>query len=340
MKAAIVDKPGSIVVVDIPQPAVGPYDCLVEVLYGATCTGTDLHIINNTFPWPIKYPTILGHESVGRVIEVGPKVHNLRLGDVVTRVSTPPVGQFDVNWGGFAQYAIARDHFAMAADGLPAEQWTPYRTTRVLPPCIDPAGATMIITWRETLSYLMKMGAVAGQSMLVLGSGGNGLSFVAHAANRGSTAVAMVGSQSRAASAKAVGATHFYSYSDTGWLDRAAAEHAQGFDFIVDAVGKEGMANQALPLLADGGTIGIYGLDNYGKCLLDPLRARGSFRVNSLAYDEAQAHDAIIQDVLMGKLKASNWMDLSHPYDLKDIAAAYQALASRKAIKSLVRVKT
>ena len=40
-------------------------------------------------PRPIQYPTILGHESVGRVIEVGKKVKNFHCGDLVTRVGAP-----------------------------------------------------------------------------------------------------------------------------------------------------------------------------------------------------------------------------------------------------------
>ncbi|HEY3341794.1 MAG TPA: alcohol dehydrogenase catalytic domain-containing protein, partial [Anaerolineae bacterium] len=68
MKAAIVQQPGTLVVSDIPQPQVSDYDALCEMLYGATCTGTDQHLIAGHFPWPVHYPTILGHESIGKVI--------------------------------------------------------------------------------------------------------------------------------------------------------------------------------------------------------------------------------------------------------------------------------
>ena len=49
MKAAVVEKPGVLSVRDVPEPVRGPYDCLCEILYGATCTATDLHIIAGTF---------------------------------------------------------------------------------------------------------------------------------------------------------------------------------------------------------------------------------------------------------------------------------------------------
>ena len=65
MKAAIIERPGVLTVKEIPMPEVGEYDALCDLLYGATCTGTDQHLIVGRFPWPVQYPTILGHESVG-----------------------------------------------------------------------------------------------------------------------------------------------------------------------------------------------------------------------------------------------------------------------------------
>ncbi|MGC9394704.1 MAG: hypothetical protein ACP5J4_07600 [Anaerolineae bacterium] len=64
MKAAIVERPGVLTVKEIPMPEVGEYDALCDLLYGATCTGTDQHLIAGRFPWPGQYPTIWGHASV------------------------------------------------------------------------------------------------------------------------------------------------------------------------------------------------------------------------------------------------------------------------------------
>jgi len=49
MKAAILEKIGVLKVRDIPEPLVGDYDVLCEMLYGATCTGTDQHNIYGRF---------------------------------------------------------------------------------------------------------------------------------------------------------------------------------------------------------------------------------------------------------------------------------------------------
>jgi D-arabinose 1-dehydrogenase-like Zn-dependent alcohol dehydrogenase len=65
MKAVVVEQPGQLQVREIPEPTPGDYDALCRIEYGAVCTGTDQHLISATFPWPVQYPTILGHESIG-----------------------------------------------------------------------------------------------------------------------------------------------------------------------------------------------------------------------------------------------------------------------------------
>ncbi|MHB9134177.1 MAG: zinc-dependent alcohol dehydrogenase [Armatimonadota bacterium] len=340
MKAVIVETPGTLVVRDIPRPQMGDYDALCEMFYGATCTGTDQHLIAGRFPWPVTYPTVLGHESVGRVIEVGAKVRNFKPGDVISRVGTlpSPTGDYDVNWGGYAEYGIARDHQAMREDGRPEGEWTGFRVNQIVPADIDPRAATMIITWRETLSYLTRMGIGEGANVLVIGSGGNGLSFVAHAANRGATRVAMIGNAAREATTRAIGAADYYDYRDGTISDRIHAAYPDGFDYIIDAVGKAGQLDAALPYLKSGGTIGIYGIDDFGACQLTPTRARGPFTFANPGYDEEEPHPRVIAYIQQGKLDARHWLDLDHPVPLVEIHRAFDMVAQRKAIKVLVKL--
>jgi threonine dehydrogenase-like Zn-dependent dehydrogenase len=342
MKAAIIQQPGSLVVGDIPMPEVDDYDVLCDLLYGATCTGTDQHLIAGRFPWPVTYPTVLGHESVGRVVAVGQKVRHLREGDLVTRVGTPadPDGAFQVNWGGFAEFGIARDHWAMRADGLPRPDWAPYRVNQVIPPAIDPRVATMIITWRETLSYLTRMGIGSGATVLIVGSGGNGLAFAAHAANAGASCVTMLGSPSRRAAAHAAGVTHYVNYRDEDAMDRAQPPAPTGYDFVIDAVGQADSANQVLHLVKPGGALGIYGVDDLSNCQIHPHRARGSFTFYNGGYDEAETHHQVITMIQDGRLDAGTWLDLDRAYPLEEIQAAFEDVRSRRSIKTLVQLTT
>jgi D-arabinose 1-dehydrogenase-like Zn-dependent alcohol dehydrogenase len=339
MKAAIVEQPHELVVRDIPEPQLqGDYDARCEMLYGAVCTGTDQHLIEDKFPWPVQYPTVLGHESIGRVVEVGSKVRHLKVGDVVTRVGTPSNCDLNVNWGGFVEQGIARDHQAMSEDGVPRAEWDSYRINQVVPPDIDPASATMMITWRETLSYITRLGIAPGSRVLVLGSGGNGNAFVVHAANLGAHSVAITGNANREVMARAVGATHFYDYAAPDLLERLQRDHSEGFDVIIDAVGKAGQMNAMLPLLKPGGTIGIYGLDDFESLAVNPLNARGTFTFYNGGYDEAETHHQVIDFMRIGKLNAAHWLNLEQPFALDNIHEAFDALRTRQLVKALVKL--
>ena len=341
MKAAVIEKFGTIVIRDMPEPKAGDYDALCELLYGATCTGTDSHIIDGTFPWISPLPTAFGHESVGRVIGVGRKVRNFRVGDLITRVGTPPSpdGRISVTWGGFAEMGIAKDHWAMCADGLPAAEWSGNRWNQVVPCGVDPRVAPMLTTWRETLSYITRMGVTAGASVLVVGSGGNGLSYAAHAANLGASCVAMAGAARLEAAVKAKARANLYFDYKRG--DLAAAINKEvpgGFDFIIDAVGKKGVADRVLPCLKAGGKYGTYGIDDFGQIAINPGAARGAFTVHPCSYDEAETHQRACEFLLQGKLDVSLWYDVARPYPLSEIAAAFQAVRNRESPKVLVRL--
>lgn len=335
MKAAVVEAVDQLVVREVPEPVMGDYDCLCQGLYGATCSGTDLHLMKAHPLFGVKFPFILGHESVGRVLEVGPKVRNFKPGDLVTRLVNRANDEVDVRWGGFAERGLITDHAAMVADGEAAVLPSIHR---VLPPSFDPAGATMIITWRETFSFYSRLKVPVGAKVLVIGSGGNGLSFAAHAANLLAGTVAMAGSAAREGTARQIGVTDYLDYRAE---DLVAASRAQGldqFDFIVDAVGKMGQLDRVLPLLKVGGTAAIYGVDDFGNVGITPQRAPGTFTFASPGYAEGEGHEPIIKLVEQGRLDAEYFCDLENVYALEDINQAFDAIRSRKAVKAIVKL--
>jgi len=340
MKAAIVEKPGELVVREVPQPEPGEYEALCEFLYGATCTGTDQHIIHDRLPWQTNYPAILGHESIGRVVETGPKVRFLEKGDLVVRGGCPGFPELGISssWGGFAQYGLAADHRAMQEDGLPENEWMSHRRELVVPPDIDPAAATMMITWRETLSYFTRMGVSEGANVWVLGSGGVGLAFTSHARNRGAARVVATGNPTREEVARAAGASDYFGYGSEELADGLAQASPEGFDFVIDSVGKADLLETILPLLKPGGAVGIYGIDEKNSIRMDPFRARGTFTFFSGGYDEYESHDEVVARMRDGSLDATLWLDLENSFPLVRIGEAFDAVRDRKLVKALVRL--
>ncbi len=91
MKAVVFHGIGDIRLDNVPEPKLqDEFDAIVRLTASAIC-GTDLHMIRGTFPG-MKPGTILGHEGVGLVEEVGKGVRNLRPGDRVVIPSTIACG--------------------------------------------------------------------------------------------------------------------------------------------------------------------------------------------------------------------------------------------------------
>lgn len=91
MKAVVFNGVGDISLEDVPEPKLQqPTDAIIRLTASAVC-GTDLHLIRGTLPG-MKPGTILGHEGVGIVEEVGKGVRNLSIGDRVVVGSTIACG--------------------------------------------------------------------------------------------------------------------------------------------------------------------------------------------------------------------------------------------------------
>ena len=80
MKGIIVEKDGTIHLADdIPMPEPGPYEALVKIESCMICNGTDMEIIRGELPEAQIFPTVLRHESAGRVVKIGEKVKPIKL---------------------------------------------------------------------------------------------------------------------------------------------------------------------------------------------------------------------------------------------------------------------
>lgn len=96
MKAAIVERPGMLVIKDVPEPEVGEDDILVKVRTASICNATDNDIFWGTFEgFHDFYPQILGHEVHGEVVDCGSQVKGLQKGERVV---------FYTQHGAFCEY--------------------------------------------------------------------------------------------------------------------------------------------------------------------------------------------------------------------------------------------
>jgi threonine dehydrogenase-like Zn-dependent dehydrogenase len=91
MKAVVFHGIGDIRLEDVEEPTIErPTDAIVRLSASAIC-GTDLHMIRGTMPG-MRPGTILGHEGVGYIEELGEDVRNFSVGDRVVIPSTIACG--------------------------------------------------------------------------------------------------------------------------------------------------------------------------------------------------------------------------------------------------------
>ena len=129
MKAITVEphNPGSACLEDIPEPDVREGSVLVEAVAVGVC-GTDVEIIEGKYGWapPGRTRLVLGHESLGRVLDPGP-TGGLQKGDLVVGIVRRPdpvpcpncaVGEWDMCRNGkYTERGIKQ------IDGFMSERW-------------------------------------------------------------------------------------------------------------------------------------------------------------------------------------------------------------------------
>lgn len=339
--AAIVRDWGRLEVGRVPSFPLGPYDAVCRIEACSICAATDTHLVDGTFPraWTSKLPFVLGHESAGRVVSVGPKVRTLKAGQLVVRPMWFPPGRvhqgIGSSWGGFASWGIVRDTWVEAEDtGGPTDTW--WRNSLPLPdmPARD---ATLFVTWRDTMSCLMQLKVGAGQRVVVFGSGGNGLSFTRFATLRGARVV-MVGSPARSDKVLRLGAVASIDYRVGDHIPALVKEAfgGAGADVVIEAVGSGQDLPRMLKCLADRGRLFLFGIPGDLQFPANLFDGPPEYSVIRKTAEEFQSHAQVLADYQSGAIRPEDFCDGELP--LADIQRGFEAIRRREAIKLTVQL--
>ncbi|MEY4948746.1 MAG: hypothetical protein RL698_957 [Pseudomonadota bacterium] len=277
MKAAILEEPGRPLVVrddvEIAEPRSG--QVRVRVTHCGVCH-SDLSIADGVFPSPV--PIVLGHEAAGLVDRVGPDVTGLAPGDPVVLTPVPPCGScywcvrgepgVCVNAG-----AILSNAFADGTTGLSRGGDTVFRgvglggfAEYVLVPASGavkiPSGIPLDVACVIGCAVQTGVGAVLntarvapGDTVLVLGLGGVGLSIVQGARLAGAARILVADPVAeRREAARRFGATDLLDPSSQDVASRAFELTGIGVDFAFDAVGRGSLVADGLRATRSGGT--------------------------------------------------------------------------------------
>lgn len=244
-------------------PQCGPLDALVEPIAVSPCT-SDIHTV-----WEgaigDRHDMILGHEAVGRVVEVGSLVKDFKPGDKVIVPAITPDWQSLEAQAGYSMHSggmLAGWKFSNFKDGVFGELFHVNEADgnlAHLPDSLDPAAAVMLSDMVPTGLHGVELADVQfGDSVCVIGIGPVGLMSVAGAAIRGASRLYAVGSRPNCVElAKEYGATDIINYRDGDIVQQIMEKtHGKGVDKVIIAGGDNDTFAQAITMLKPGGRIG------------------------------------------------------------------------------------
>ena len=339
MKTLVVDRSGALSVREIPKPSYGPCQALVKMLSCGVCNGTDTKLIHGTFKNFDTYPAILGHEGVGRVVEVGEKVTGLHIGDIVLLpfLEAEVEGMYP-GWGAYSEYAVVGDAESYIANGMGegTSAWSEgYLAQTVIKASdkIDPVGAARLITFREVLSAIRRFDFKANENVLIFGAGPVGLCFVKFCKLLGmKTVICTDIMDEKVEGAKNAGADYAFNSTKCDIHAEVRKMFPDGIDYVVDAVGINDLINQAMELVKYNGKICCYGISPKTSMNLDWSAAPYNWTLQFVQWpskkEEGEAHSQIMAWINMGVLDPNDF--ISDIFDFDHITDAFDLIEARK----------
>jgi threonine dehydrogenase-like Zn-dependent dehydrogenase len=255
MKAVVWQGIGDVRMDDVPDPKIlEPSDAIIRITRSAIC-GTDLHMVRGTMPG-MQPGTVLGHEAVGVIEEVGPAVRGFSPGERVVACSTIGCGTCSYCRSGYhAQCDTANPNGPSAGtcffggpestgpvDGLQAEYARiPFAMTTLVkvPDTVTDDQAILLSDIFPTAWFGARLAEVSqGDTVLVLGAGVVGQFAILSAKRQGAGRVfAVDGIPSRLDMARAQNAeTVDFNAEDPVALVKELTGGI-GADRVIDAVG-------------------------------------------------------------------------------------------------------
>ncbi len=249
MKAVRVGKDGSVSLVDIPVPSIGPGEALLRTRVVGIC-GSDL------LGWYVrrKANTILGHEVAGEIVEVGPGVRGFVPGDRVIPHHHAPCGNCAECENGRPVHCREWRTSGLDPGGMaefvriPAGNLS--RDTRKTPAALTDEEATFVEPLATVVKAFRRGRYAPARSLLAVGLGTTGQLAIRLARSLGAGRIAGADRvASRLDLAKKSGAT------DVIDVSRASPAESGRFDFVFVGPGKADVLEGALRAVAPGGTL-------------------------------------------------------------------------------------
>jgi threonine 3-dehydrogenase len=329
---------------ELPRPRIGPDQVLVETILSSIC-GTDIHL----FAWDqyceperFTFPRVIGHETVGTVVEVGAQVRGFEAGDVVSaeshlycgscgpcKMGRPDLCATDRILGEDADGAFAQ-YFALDARHL----WRQRAD-------LDPRLACVAEPFGNAVN-VVATADVPTQSVVIFGGGPIGLFAAVLSRHFGADRTIVVEpSEYRRDLAKTVGADATIDPRNPD-LRRAISEatRGDGADVGLEMSGSPAAFQQCLEAVRPGGRVVAFGLSG-SKIEVDVtrhivLRGVTVLGVTGRRLWETWRQSSNLLDRVGDQLRPV----LTHEFPFREFGAAFDQLRQQDCGKILLRFRS
>jgi threonine dehydrogenase-like Zn-dependent dehydrogenase len=302
MKAITVEpkKPGSVRLEDVPEPSAGDGSVLVEAVAVGVC-GTDVEIVAGVFgaPPPGKTRLVLGHESLGRVVDPG-SARGFAAGDLVAGIVRRPdpvpcpncaVGEWDM-----CRNLRYTERGIQQIDGFMSERWRiepeyalPVdRSLGLLGVLLEPT-AVVVKAWEHVMA-VGERALFEPRSVLVTGAGPIGMLAAMLGRQRGLDVHVLdrVESGPKPEIVRALGASYHTGFGGLGFEPDVVVECTGVGQVIGDAVAAVGAGGVVcLVGVGHGGPLGLPTADVAASMVLKNKAVIGSVNANKRHWQQA-----------------------------------------------------
>lgn len=346
MMANVFRAPGQFGLEEKAIPKAGAGEAIIKVRLTTIC-GTDIHIVQGEYP--VQPGLTIGHEAVGTIHELGPGVTGYQVGQRVLVGAVTPCGQCDLCLAGYRSQcggALGGWKLGNTVDGVQAEYFRVPHAQANLAPVPDDLADEDVILLADIASTgfsAAESGKIRlGDTVAVFAQGPIGLCATLGAQLMGASDIYAVDSDARRLEmAKVFGATVTLSSEDEPARRIMEMTNGKGVDVSIEALGRQVTFENALRVLAPGGTLSSVGV--YSGHLTIPLEGfhaglADQTIVTTLCPGGKERMQRLMRLVSTQRINLRPL--LTHTFSLHEIARAYDLFQSRRegVLKVAIRV--
>lgn len=341
LKAAVFMEPGKMEVHEVDKPKIEkPSDALIKIVRACVC-GSDLWWYRGISKREAN--SLVGHEAIGVVEEVGADVSDIKAGDFVVVPFTHGCGHCAACLAGFDGDCLNQE-----AGGNGGYQGEYLRYTNAnwglvkipgKPADYSDEQLNSLLTLADVMATGYHAAASAevkeGDTVVVMGDGAVGLCGVISAKLRGAKRIiAMSRHEDRQKLAREFGAADIIPERGDEAVKKVMELTGSGADAVLECVGTEQSVDTAVKVGRPGAVVGRVGVPQKAEMNTNNLFWRNIGLRGGIASVTTDDKNILLDAVLSGKINPGKVF--TKRFDLDHIQDAYEAMDKRTAIKSLL----